>query len=169
MARALTTTTAAAVALAAYAALDGPFLPGVHAAGEYETKSGIRTWVDPATPQDRQVYTSSRGESWELVMSDEFNTANRSFQPGDDHLWTSLEKPDGVNAALEVYSHNMTSTQCDSDGTCYFYIEIVDEVIPVRVWNDYIDPPGYQTVKFYYRAGMVQSWNKFCFQGGMAE
>ncbi|GAB9476808.1 Beta-glucan synthesis-associated protein, partial [Globisporangium polare] len=28
----------------------------------FDAKSGIRTWVDPATPEDRQVYTSSRGD-----------------------------------------------------------------------------------------------------------
>uniref|UniRef100_K3X0H9 GH16 domain-containing protein n=1 Tax=Globisporangium ultimum (strain ATCC 200006 / CBS 805.95 / DAOM BR144) TaxID=431595 RepID=K3X0H9_GLOUD len=136
---------------------------------EFETKSGIRTWVDPATPNDRQTYISTRGEQWDLVMSDEFNTPGRSFKPGDDHMWTSIDKPDGVNAALEVYSHNMTSTKCDDDGTCYFYIMATDEATTLKLWNDYKNPPGYQTTTFHYRAGMVQSWNKFCFQGGMVE
>ncbi|KAF1322551.1 Beta-glucan synthesis-associated protein, partial [Globisporangium splendens] len=136
---------------------------------EFETKSGIRTWVDPETPEDRQLYKSSRGDSWELVMSDEFNSPERSFQPGEDHMWTSLEKPDGVNAALEVYSHNMTSTACDDDGTCYFYIKVIDEPSAVQIWNNYQNPPGYKDAKFFYRSAMVQTWNKFCFQGGMVE
>ncbi|KAK1933897.1 Beta-glucan synthesis-associated protein SKN1 [Phytophthora citrophthora] len=135
----------------------------------YPTKSGIKTWVDPATPDDRQIYVNSRGRRWDLVMSDEFNTPNRSFRPGDDHIWTSLEKPDGVNGALELYSHNMTSTRCDSDGTCYFYIKAVDEVNVIHVYNMYTHPPGYTDAYFYYRSGMVQSWNKFCYQGGMIE
>uniref|UniRef100_K3X0G3 GH16 domain-containing protein n=1 Tax=Globisporangium ultimum (strain ATCC 200006 / CBS 805.95 / DAOM BR144) TaxID=431595 RepID=K3X0G3_GLOUD len=141
---------------------------GIEAA-DFATKSGILTWVDPATPDDRQTYVSSRGETWTLVMSDEFNTAGRSFEPGEDHLWTSLDKPDGVNSALEVYAHNMTSTECDDDGTCYFYIEAVDQATTLKVWNDYQDPPGYKSVTFNYRSAMVQSWNKFCFQGGMVE
>ncbi|TMW58975.1 hypothetical protein Poli38472_007120 [Pythium oligandrum] len=136
---------------------------------EYPTKSGIKTWVDPNTPDDRQVYTTSRGRKWELVMSDEFNEADRNFKPGHDHIWTSLEKPDGVNSALETYSHNMTSTKCDDDGTCYFYIKIVDDHQQLRVYNMYLNSPAYETVEFFYRAGMVQSWNKFCFQGGMVE
>ncbi|OWZ09956.1 Beta-glucan synthesis-associated protein [Phytophthora megakarya] len=135
----------------------------------YPTKSGIGTWVDPATPSDRQTYTSSRGRKWDLVMSDEFNVANRSFRPGDDHMWTSLEKPDGVNGAMELYSHNMTSTECDDDGTCYFYIESIDEVNAIRVYNMYTHPPSFTNVSFFYRAAMVQSWNKFCYQGGMLE
>ncbi|TMW65129.1 hypothetical protein Poli38472_009296 [Pythium oligandrum] len=138
-------------------------------AAEFSTKSGLRPWVDPDTPEDRQAYVSSRGDTWELVMSDEFNQPERSFRPGDDHMWTSLEKPDGVNAALEYYSHNMTSTLCDDNGTCYFYIKVMEDETVLRVWNDYQDVPGYKTVYFYYRAAMVQSWNKFCFQGGMME
>ncbi|OWZ07331.1 Beta-glucan synthesis-associated protein, partial [Phytophthora megakarya] len=135
----------------------------------YPTRSGINIWVDPATPSDRQTYTSSRGRKWDLVMSDEFNVANRSFRPGDDHIWTSLEKPDGVNGALELYSHNMTSTKCDDDGTCYFFIKSVDEVTVIHVYNMYTHPPGYIDANFFYRSAMVQSWNKFCYQGGMLE
>ncbi|KAJ0392696.1 hypothetical protein P43SY_009675 [Pythium insidiosum] len=136
---------------------------------EYPTKSGIRRWVDPETPDDRQSYTSSRGRRWDLVMSDEFNEPNRDFRPGKDHLWTSLEKPDGVNGAKELYSHNMTSTECDEDGNCYFYIKIIDDVQTIKVYNMYINPPTFEEVSFQYRAAMVQSWNKFCFQGGMLE
>jgi beta-glucan synthesis-associated protein KRE6 len=102
-------------------------------------------------------------------MSDEFNVPGRSFKPGEDHLWTSIEKPDGVNGALEYYSHNMTSTACDDAGNCYYYIKVMDEVTSLSVYNQYLSTPGYETVSFYYRSAMVQSWNKFCFQGGMIE
>ncbi|KAI9985876.1 hypothetical protein PInf_024659 [Phytophthora infestans] len=102
-------------------------------------------------------------------MSDEFNTESRTFEAGDDHLWTAMEIADGVNSALEVYSTNMTGTECDDDGHCYFFINTTDETIEETVWNSYRSPPGYETVYFYYRSGMVQSWNKFCFQGGMIE
>lgn len=136
---------------------------------DYPTKSGIKLWVDPDTPKDKYHYTTSRGRKWELVMSDEFTTPNRSFRPGDDHLWTSIEKPDGVNGALQVYSHNMTSTKCDKDGVCYMYIEIRDDQTNLSVFNQFKHPPGYQDVTFHYRAAMIQSWNKFCFQGGLFE
>ncbi|KAF1779513.1 Concanavalin A-like lectin/glucanase domain [Phytophthora cactorum] len=135
----------------------------------YPTKSGIKIWVDPDTPERDHVYTSSRGRKWDLVMSDEFNVVNRSFRPGDDHVWTSVEKPDGVNGAMELYSHNMTSTQCDDDGTCYFYIKSIDELNVINVYNMYIHPPGFVDAYFFYRSAMVQSWNKFCYQGGMLE
>uniref|UniRef100_H3GES0 GH16 domain-containing protein n=1 Tax=Phytophthora ramorum TaxID=164328 RepID=H3GES0_PHYRM len=159
----LTAALATAVSVVAVATAKSSSSPA-----KYPTKSGIKSWVDPGTPDDRQTFVNSRGRKWDLVMSDEFNVANRSFRPGDDHIWTSLGKPDGVNGALEIYSHNMTSTKCEGD-TCYFYIEVSDEPQTISVYNMYKYPPGYEDAHFYYRAGMVQSWNKFCFQGGMLE
>lgn len=114
------------------------------------TRSGLRAWVDPDTPADRQTYSTSRYEGaskWSLVMSDEFNQPGRSFRPGEDHVWTSLEKPDGVNAALEVYVHNMTTTACD-EGVCYLAVRVEEANTTVRVWNGYSDPPRTQRVTF---------------------
>ncbi|KAI9991544.1 hypothetical protein PInf_019245 [Phytophthora infestans] len=127
-------------------------------------------WVDPDTPQERYTWKTSRGDTWDLVMSDEFNTPGRSFRPGDDHLWTSIEKPDGVNDAMEVYAHNKTTTVCDEvHDVCSFQIELEDSVLQLQVWNSYLQTPGFENVTFFYRGGMVQSWNKFCIQGGMVE
>ncbi|KAI9985953.1 hypothetical protein PInf_024744 [Phytophthora infestans] len=33
----------------------------------------------------------------------------------------------------------------------------------------YTHPPSFEDVYFWYRGAMVQSWNKFCYQGGMLE
>uniref|UniRef100_H3GZ89 GH16 domain-containing protein n=1 Tax=Phytophthora ramorum TaxID=164328 RepID=H3GZ89_PHYRM len=126
-------------------------------------------WVDPDTPQESYTWDTSRGETWDLVMSDEFSMAGRSFRPGDDHMWTSIEKPDGVNDAMEVYAHNKTTTACDADGVCSFQIEVEDSVMQLQVWNSYMKKPGFENVTFFYRGGMAQSWNKFCMQGGMVE
>ncbi|CAI5727856.1 unnamed protein product [Peronospora farinosa] len=137
---------------------------------QLKTQSGLKMWVDPETPQEKYTCETSRGETWELVMSDEFNTPGRSFRPGDDHMWTSIEKPDGVNAAMEVYAHNKTTTLCDEiSGVCSFQIELEDAVIQLQVWNNYLSTPGFENVTFFYRGGMVQSWNKCCVQGGMIE
>ncbi|CAH0476020.1 unnamed protein product [Peronospora belbahrii] len=100
-------------------------------------------------------------------MSDEFNTEGRRFDAEEDHLWTAIDKPDGVNAALEIYYSNMTGTKCDNDSNCYFYIESDIHETNLTVWNEYISPPGFENVTFYYRSAMVQGWNKFCFQGGL--
>ncbi|KAE8972929.1 hypothetical protein PR002_g26356 [Phytophthora rubi] len=65
----------------------------------------------------------------------------------------------------------MTSVECDDDeeGLCYLQIKSIDEVNNITVWNSYLRPPAYQNSTFYYRSGMLQTWNKFCFQGGMLE
>eukprot|EP00644_Phytophthora_capsici_P000398 jgi/Phyca11/532261/estExt2_fgenesh1_pg.C_PHYCAscaffold_40228 len=130
------------------------------------SRSGLRPWVDVDTPTDVYNITSSRGDTWTLVMSDEFNVPGRNFTPGSDHLWTALEMPDGVNAALEYYSFNMTDTVEESDGRGVFRIKVMEEKnISYTVWNTYAKPAGFETHSMYYRAGMVQTWNKFCFQG----
>ncbi|KAE9333327.1 hypothetical protein PF008_g14499 [Phytophthora fragariae] len=134
------------------------------------SRSGLSPWVDVDTPESAYNLTSSRGQTWTLVMSDEFNVPGRNFSPGHDHLWTALEMPDGVNAALEYYSVNMTETITESDGRGVFRIKVMEEDnISYTVWNTYADPAGFETHSMYYRAGMVQSWNKFCFQGGRME
>ena len=115
----------------------------------YPTKSGIKQWVDPATGAEHQRYVSSRGRPWDLVMSDEFNTPGRSFRPGDDHMWTSIEKPDGVNAAMEFYAHNKTTTACDeSTDVCSFQIELEESVVQLQVWNSFLSTPGFENVTF---------------------
>ncbi|OWZ18900.1 Beta-glucan synthesis-associated protein [Phytophthora megakarya] len=135
-----------------------------------KSRSGLWPWIDVDTPEDAYNLTSSRGETWKLVMSDEFNVPGRNFSPGVDHMWTALEMPDGVNAALEYYSVNMTSTVKESDGRGVFQIKTMEEEnITYTVWNNYAKPAGFETHYMYYRAGMVQSWNKFCFQGGRME
>ncbi|KAI9911461.1 hypothetical protein PsorP6_009732 [Peronosclerospora sorghi] len=132
------------------------------------TKSGLLPWVDVATPDSALTHQTSRGQTWSLIMSDEFETPGRSFEAGKDHMWTAMDKPDGVNSALQIYAPNKTGTACDDDtGTCYFYIESDIHETTLTTWNEYKTPPGLQNSTLYYRSGMVQSWNKFCFQGGL--
>ncbi|RLN74618.1 hypothetical protein BBJ28_00012695 [Nothophytophthora sp. Chile5] len=141
-----------------------------HADSLISSRSGLRPWVDVATPTSAYNLSSSRGATWQLVMSDEFDVAGRNFSAGADHLWTALEMPDGVNSALEYYSVNMTSTVTEADGRGVFQIAVQEEEnITYTVYNTYAKPPGFETHYMYYRAGMVQSWNKFCFQGGLME
>ncbi|TMW60340.1 hypothetical protein Poli38472_000382 [Pythium oligandrum] len=140
---------------------------------QYRTLSGILPWVDPTTPDNRQSYTSSRGDTWQLVMSDEFNVVDRNFTAGKDHLWVSLDKPDGVNGGLGYYAHDMVDIKCDKSDNgsdvCYLNMKVESSVTNITVYNQYSRPPGFQNITFFYRAAMLQTWNKFCFQGGMLE
>ncbi|KAG3160527.1 hypothetical protein PI126_g6870 [Phytophthora idaei] len=39
----------------------------------------------------------------------------------------------------------------------------------LALWNIYFSTAGYNDATVYDKASMMQSWNKFCFQGGMIE
>ncbi|CAK4619342.1 unnamed protein product [Aphanomyces euteiches] len=120
----------------------------------YPVKSGAGIWIDVDTPQTAQQKVSSRGESWDLVMSDEFEIDGRSFVAGKDHLWTALDLADGVNSAMEMYNSSNVYTK---NGKLVNKIE--DKETNVTYFNQWLDVPGYQT----------RTMNKFCMQGGLIE
>ncbi|EQC30510.1 hypothetical protein SDRG_11827 [Saprolegnia diclina VS20] len=128
------------------------------------TKSGVKTWVDVETPAQFHTMTSSRGDRWDLVMSDEFNLAGRDFTAGHDHLWVALDMPDGVNRAVGTYA---TENAFTADGA--FQIRVDSVETNITYFNVWADVPSWQNKTMYYRAGMVQTWNKFCIQGGFVE
>ncbi|EQC25030.1 hypothetical protein SDRG_17090, partial [Saprolegnia diclina VS20] len=128
------------------------------------TRSGVKTWVDVETPAEFRTMTSSRGDSWDLIMSDEFNLAGRNFTAGLDHLWVALDIPDGVNRAVGVYTPENAITL---DGA--FQIRVDTTETNITYYNVWSDTPSWTNKKMYYRAAMVQTWNKFCIQGGFVE
>ncbi|KDO22219.1 hypothetical protein SPRG_12304 [Saprolegnia parasitica CBS 223.65] len=128
------------------------------------TKSGVKTWVDVETPVEFHTMTSSRGDPWDLIMSDEFNLDGRNFTAGHDHLWVALDIPDGVNSAVGIYTPENALTL---DGT--FQIRVDATETNVTYYNVWSDAPSWTTKTMYYRAAMVQTWNKFCIQGGFVE
>ncbi|ETV99869.1 hypothetical protein H310_07904 [Aphanomyces invadans] len=130
----------------------------------FPTKSGVSMWVDVDTPASARKIRTSRGATWDLVMSDEFQIEGRSFRPGEDHLWTALDIPDGVNAALEMYNSSNVYTK---NGKLINKVEEGPTV--VTYYNQWLEVPGFETRTLHYKAGMMQSWNKFCMQGGLIE
>jgi len=100
---------------------------------------------------------------FDIVFSDEFNTPGRSFEDGTDPRWTALNKNDYTNDALHYYNPNNVKT--NEQGELVIRSEAADtEVI------------GFDDVKLkhtratkHFRSGMIQSWNKFCFTGGIIE
>ncbi|RHZ08788.1 hypothetical protein DYB26_010001 [Aphanomyces astaci] len=132
--------------------------------GGYPARSGVGIWVDVDTPMDARTKVSSRGESWDLVMSDEFEIEGRSFVAGKDHLWTAVDIPDGVNAALEMYNSSNVYTK---NGKLVNKIE--EGPTNATYFNQWLEVPGIETRTLHYKAGMMQSWNKFCMQGGLIE
>ncbi|KAF0693375.1 hypothetical protein As57867_015597, partial [Aphanomyces stellatus] len=130
----------------------------------YAARSGVGIWVDVDTPEAARFKLTSRGQTWQLVMSDEFNIDGRTFQAGKDHLWTALDIPDGVNAALELYNSSNVYTK---GGVLVNKVESLET--NVTYFNQWLEKPAFETATLHYSAGMMQSWNKFCFQGGLIE
>lgn len=104
--------------------------------------------IDPETPQDALTYPSFNdgGQEYELVFSDEFNIEGRSFYPGDDPYWQAEDLHYWQTGNLEWYDPSSLTT---SNGS----LQITLSAHPEHDLN--------------YTGGMLNSWNKFCFTGGL--
>ncbi|BFZ57323.1 beta-glucan synthesis-associated protein [Savitreella phatthalungensis] len=111
--------------------------------------SHIRTsMIDPDTPQSAYTKQSVFGKTYKLVFSDEFNQEGRTFYPGDDQFWEAVDIRYGATQDLEWYDPDAITTR---NGSLVIKFE--------KFANHGLD----------YRSGMLQSWNKLCFKGGMIE
>jgi beta-glucan synthesis-associated protein KRE6 len=122
------------------------------------------SWVDPDTPQ-RHHSTKSLVDKSDLVLvfSDEFEAEGRSFADGHDPKWTSINKNDYTNDALQYYKDERVTT---NNG--FLNISTINEDIHFTALDK--DPAKKaKTMTKNYQSGMLQGWNKFCFTGGVVE
>uniref|UniRef100_A0A8H7XP48 GH16 domain-containing protein n=1 Tax=Psilocybe cubensis TaxID=181762 RepID=A0A8H7XP48_PSICU len=120
-------------------------LGGTNASGQVPIMSGNYQLIDRDTPKDAYTRKSfDSGEEWALVFSDEFNTDGRTFYPGDDPWWE----------AVDLHYWGTVSILTTQNGA-------------LRIKIDRVDPINNHNLT--YRSGMLQSWNKFCFTGGLIE
>lgn len=126
-------------------------------------------WIDADTPQS--AYTTQTKVSelvdtaplFDLVMSDEFNTPGRTFNDGYDPMWTAMNKNDYTNNALHYYDHRNIVTNSDGE------LEITTTAEDTEVIGfDEVKQEKVHLTK-HFKSGMLQSWNKFCFTGGIIE
>lgn len=126
-------------------------------------------WIDVDTPTEK--YTTKSfvdGSTYNLVMSDEFNVPGRTFEDGDDPIWTGLDKSDDDSNAAgggSLHFYNSSTITTTEDGMLR-----IDANLGDTHWNHY-DPrkKEFKPIKKYFKSGMMQSWNKFCFTGGIVE
>lgn len=104
--------------------------------------------VDPETPDSAKTRTGFDGNDYELVFSDEFNTPNRTFFPGDDPFWEAMDIWYWATSDLEWYDPRQVTT---ANGNLVITME--------QIMNHDLG----------FRSGMLQSWNKFCFTTGYIE
>lgn len=141
-------------------------------------------WIDPDTPVESRKTTSTsiitdfpndqEAREFELVFSDEFETPGRTMHDGRDPRWTALHQDDLTNNPLHWYSHDAVKT---SNGVLNITMDVHPETFTYRVERSRGDDettkteqqPAIVNVTKEFRSGMVQSWNKFCFIGGIVE
>ncbi len=102
------------------------------------------------------------------VMSDEFSTPNRSFADGHDPVWTALDKSDDDSSSAGGGSQQFYNSSCvttTEDGMLK-----ISTKIGKTSWKRYDHvKEEWRTEHAFYQSGMVQSWDKFCFTGGIVE
>ncbi|KAH9858128.1 glycoside hydrolase family 16 protein [Lenzites betulinus] len=129
--------------------LGGFNLGGINATGQVASITGNWGPIDVDTPDDARTKTDYlTGKTWQLIFSDEFNVDNRTFYPGDDPYWEAVDLHYWQTNNLEWYDPKSIMTRNGS-------VEITLTNEPDHGLN--------------YTGGMMSTWNKFCFTGGLVE
>jgi beta-glucan synthesis-associated protein KRE6 len=123
------------------------------------------SWIDPDTPT--QAYTThavsdSDDRIYDLVFSDEFEVEGRTYADGEDPRWTAMDKNDFTNNPLHYYSSESIQTRNGAIGITVS-IDPKDDLFALDANNTET------TESKEFKSGMLQSWNKFCFTGGIVE
>ncbi|KAJ3516017.1 hypothetical protein NLJ89_g1393 [Agrocybe chaxingu] len=126
-------------------------LGGINASGQIPDLPGNFELIDRDTPKSAYTYKSYMDdEELVLVFSDEFNQEGRTFYPGDDPFWEAVDLHYWGTHDLEWYDPSQASTK---DGYLQLRLDRIDDIS--------------QNHNMSYRSGMIQTWNKFCFTGGL--
>ncbi|KDN47569.1 glycoside hydrolase family 16 protein [Tilletiaria anomala UBC 951] len=104
--------------------------------------------IDTATPSTAMKWSSPDKIKYDLVFSDEFQVNGRTFWPGDDPFWEAVDIWYGATGDYEWYSPDNIVTQ---NGSLVITFE------------------AKESHNLNFQSGMLQSWNKTCFQGGYIE
>jgi len=122
-------------------------LGGINATGQVPSMSGNWGLIDLDTPEDAYTFPAYRdGEELQLVFSDEFNTDGRTFYAGDDPFWEAVDLHYWGTNNMERYDPSAITTK---DGALHVTLSQKDN-------HD-----------LHYMGGMMSTWNKFCFTGGL--
>ncbi|SJX63299.1 related to KRE6-glucan synthase subunit [Sporisorium reilianum f. sp. reilianum] len=124
-------------------------LGGTNGSGQVPLLTNLFSLVDVDTPSGAHAWKNpTDGSTYHIVFSDEFEQDGRTFWPGDDPFWEAIDLHYWVTGDFEWYSPEAINT------TGGF----------LNVWLQ-----EKETHNLNFQSGMLQSWNKFCFQGGYIE
>ncbi|KAI0695120.1 glycoside hydrolase family 16 protein [Cytidiella melzeri] len=122
---------------------------GINATGQIAAMPGNWGLIDLDTPKEAYEKTDYvNGKSWELVFSDEFNVDGRTFYPGDDPYWEAVDLHYWQTNNIEWYDPAAITTRNGS-------LEVTLSQKESHERN--------------FTGGMMSTWNKFCFTGGLIE
>jgi len=117
--------------------------------------------IDPDTTE---LTTKRLHDNMELVlvMSDEFNKGSRSFKANDDDLFTAIHQPGLTNEEMQFYDSSYVTTR---DGFL-----VLKTTAEKTTWSEYDESKQeFISKSLNYTSAMLQSWNQFCFTGGVLE
>ncbi|PBL01189.1 beta-glucan synthesis-associated protein [Armillaria gallica] len=127
--------------------LGGFNLGGINASGQVPSMPGNWGMVDLDTPEDAYTIKSFTNDNeYQLVWSDEFNVDGRTFYPGDDPYWEAVDLHYWGTNNLEWYDPAAITTKGGA--------------LTITLSKK-------ETHGLDYQGGMMSTWNKFCFTGGM--
>jgi hypothetical protein len=101
-------------------------------------------------------------------MSDEFNTPNRTFTDGHDPIWTALDKSDDDSSSVgggsqQFYNSSFVTTTEKG-------MMKLSTKIGKTEWTRFDKvKKEWSKESSLFNSGMIQSWEKFCFTGGILE
>ncbi|KAK1227722.1 hypothetical protein PQX77_009273 [Marasmius sp. AFHP31] len=123
-------------------------LGGINASGQVPEMPGQRGLIDVDTPPEAYTITSFHDKTTQLqlVFSDEFNQEGRTFYPGDDPYWEAVDLHYWGTNNMEWYDPAGLITE---NGSLKITLS--------ATLNHDKD----------YMGGMMSTWNKFCFTGGL--
>ncbi|KAJ7169728.1 beta-glucan synthesis-associated [Mycena filopes] len=121
---------------------------GINSTGQVPEIAGNFGLIDVHTPKEAYTMTSFHDSDTELqlVFSDEFEVAGRTFYPGDDPYWEAVDLHYWQTNNLEWYDPAAVTT---NNGAL--------EITLSQKENHDLN----------YQGGLISSWNKFCFTGGL--
>lgn len=131
----------------------------------FVSQAALCGWVDPDSPESvLEVRSLVDDAKVSLVFSDEFEVSGRRFDDGLDPRWTAIHKNDYTNAALHYYHKDYARTRNGS-------LELTTAAVKTNFESRQVKHGKVRTSSLtkHFRSGMVQSWNKFCFSGGVLE
>jgi len=127
--------------------LGGFNLGGINGSGQVPKMPGNWGLVDLETPQSAYTMPSNEdGSEMQLIFSDEFNTDGRTFYPGDDPYWEAVDLHYWATNNMEWYDPASITT--------------ANGALEITLSQK-------QTHGLDFQGGMMSSWNKFCFTGGL--